>query len=211
MRGGWLAGGLGCLALGARPWGALPGSGCWSAGWLVLCASSRQPCCALTGALSLPLPPACPPRRSAAAIAELVSTPQFRHQLDLFSHGEWAGRAAGAGTRGLRGTSRCRQLLGDAARLDVWRLLMLSSAAATPQRPFGVVPLVFSPVPSAPAPPHHAHAALMTGQLDTSQFGLPPGGYGVRDFLKAIQAAADTEAAAKSSAAQPQPAAGEGQ
>ncbi|PRW33310.1 adhesion molecule [Chlorella sorokiniana] len=57
--------------------------------------------------------------RSAAAIRELVSTPQFRHQLDLFSH------------------------------------------------------------------------ALMTGQLDTSQFGLPAGGFGVLDFLRSIQTQAD--------------------
>lgn len=58
----------------------------------------------------------------------------------------------------------------------------------------------------------------MTGQLDTSQFGLPPGGYGVQHFLQAIQAAADKEAAAKAAAAAgqqgqqgQQPAAGEGQ
>lgn len=37
----------------------------------------------------------------------------------------------------------------------------------------------------------------MTGQLDTSQFGLPPGGFGVLDFLGSIQAQADKEAAAK--------------
>ncbi|KAI7839776.1 hypothetical protein COHA_006576 [Chlorella ohadii] len=62
--------------------------------------------------------------RSAAAIRELVSTPQFRHQLDLFSH------------------------------------------------------------------------ALMTGQLDTSQFGLPAGGFGVLDFLRSIQTQADQKKAA---------------
>ena len=65
---------------------------------------------------------ACCACRSAAAISELVSTPQFRHQLDLFSH------------------------------------------------------------------------ALMTGQLDTAQFGLPPGGgFGVLDFLGSIQRHADQQ------------------
>ncbi|PSC69302.1 regulatory particle non-ATPase [Micractinium conductrix] len=59
--------------------------------------------------------------RSAEAVVGLVSTPQFRHQLDLLTH------------------------------------------------------------------------ALQTGQLDTRQFGLPPGGFGVADFLKSIQAHADSE------------------
>ncbi|EFN51190.1 hypothetical protein CHLNCDRAFT_141354 [Chlorella variabilis] len=66
--------------------------------------------------------------RSADAISELVSTPQFRHQLDLFSH------------------------------------------------------------------------ALMTGQLDASQFGLPPGGYGVLEFLAGIQRQADNQAGAAANA-----------
>jgi hypothetical protein len=40
-------------------------------------------------------------------------------------------------------------------------------------------------------PDRRCSHALMTGQLDTSQFGLPPGGFGVADFLRSIQAAAD--------------------
>ncbi|KAL4853861.1 26S proteasome regulatory subunit RPN13 [Chlorella vulgaris] len=59
--------------------------------------------------------------RTAAAIREIVSAPQFRHQLGLFSN------------------------------------------------------------------------ALSTGQLDTSQFGLPAGGFGVLDFLSSIQAQADQQ------------------
>ena len=47
--------------------------------------------------------------------------------------------------------------------------------------------------------------ALMTGQLDTSQFGLPPGGgFGVLDFLKSIQQQADAEAAQAASGQQQQ-------
>lgn len=84
----------------------------------------------------LPAPAAC---RNADSIAELMSTPQFRHQLDLLSH------------------------------------------------------------------------ALMTGQLDTRQFGLPPGGFGVMDFLRSIQEQADKEKAAGGQQREQQPGSGEGQ
>lgn len=88
---------------------------------------------AVGAACQLRAPHASPPwRRSAAAIRELVSTPQFRHQVGLFSH------------------------------------------------------------------------ALSTGQLDTSQFGLPPGGFGVADFLRAIQQQADRAAADRQQQQQPQ-------
>lgn len=42
--------------------------------------------------------------------------------------------------------------------------------------------------------------ALMTGQLDASQFGLPPGGYGVLEFLAGIQRQADNQAGAAANA-----------
>ncbi len=41
-------------------------------------------------------------RRSAAAIRELVSTPQFRHQLDLFSHALMTGQLDTSQVRGGR-------------------------------------------------------------------------------------------------------------